>query len=104
STIVGSYWYISWMGIDAALFISVVLGSVAGIVVGLITEYYTGKQPIERLANASRSGAATNLIYGLSVGMESTVAPVIILSLIVLFSYLYGGQMYGVSIAAVSML
>ncbi len=104
ATMTGSYWYISWTGIDSVLFVSVVLGSLAGIVVGLITEYYTGKQPIERLANASRSGAATNLIYGLSIGMESTVAPVIILALLVLLSYLYGGEMFGVSIAAVSML
>ena len=48
----------------------------SGVVVGLITEYYTGSTPVENVADASQSGAATNLIYGLSVGMESTVAPV----------------------------
>ncbi len=103
-TIAGSYGYITYMGIQFDLFISVVLGCAAGIIVGLITEYYTGGKPVERLAEASRSGAATNLIYGLSIGMESTVAPVIILSLIVLFSFLYGGGFFGVAVASVAML
>ena len=64
---------------DQALFIAIVLGCVAGIIVGLITEYYTGGRRLVRTAESARSGAATNIIYGLSVGMESTVAPVIIL-------------------------
>ena len=72
--------YLHWhMGMDHELFISVVLGCVAGIIVGLITEYYTGGTPVRKMAEISRSGAATNIIYGLSIGMESTVAPVIIL-------------------------
>jgi K(+)-stimulated pyrophosphate-energized sodium pump len=99
-----TYFYLAFMGMDQALFISVVLGCVAGIIVGLITEYYTGGTPVIRTAESARSGAATNIIYGLSVGMESTVAPVIILSFIVLLAHYYGGGLFGVSIAAVAML
>ena len=99
-----SYFYLAYTGIDQALFISVVLGCVAGIIVGLITEYYTGGSPVIKTAESARSGAATNIIYGLSVGMESTVAPVIILSFIVLLAHFYGGGLFGVSIAAVAML
>ncbi len=100
----GSYYYLGTIGVELSLFVSIVLGCISGIVIGLITEYYTAGKPIEKLAESSRSGAATNLIYGLSIGMESTVAPVIILAFVILCSFLYGGGLFGVSIAAVSML
>lgn len=99
-----SFGYITFMGIEMALFIAVLFGCIAGVIVGGITEYYTGGSPVEKLAASSRSGAATNLIYGLSVGMESTAAPVILLAIVVLFAYAFGGGSYGVSLAAVSML
>lgn len=102
-----AYYYMSWSGIIARtpeLYWSIIIGSLAGIIVGLITEYYTGGAPIRRLAESSRSGAATNLIYGLSIGMESTALPVVVLALGVWFSYVYGGGLFGVSLAAVSML
>lgn len=86
------------------LFWSVIIGCVAGITIGLITEYYTGGTPVKRIAEASKTGAATNIIYGLSVGMESTALPVIILAFGVWGSYVFGGGLFGVSIAAVSML
>jgi K(+)-stimulated pyrophosphate-energized sodium pump len=96
--------YLMYMGLNMQLFISILLGCFSGIAVGLITEYYTGGRPVEKLADASRSGAATNLIYGLSVGMESTVAPVILLALAILLAYQSGGGLFGLSLAAVSML
>ncbi len=102
--LLGSYFYLSYTGMDQALFIAIVLGCVAGIIVGLITEYYTGSAPVRKTAESARSGAATNIIYGLSVGMESTVAPVVILSFIVLLANYYGGGLFGVSISAVAML
>ena len=101
---IASYAYIVHEGLDFALFYSIVIGCVSGIIVGLITEYYTGSTPIKRLAQSSESGAATNIIYGLSVGMESTVAPVIVLACAVWLSYTYGGNVFGISLAAVSML
>jgi len=102
--LLGSYIYMSLMGIEQALFVAVLLGCLAGILVGLITEYYTGGTPVRKVAESARSGAATNLIYGLSVGMESTAAPVVLLALIVLLAYTYGGGLFGVSLSAVSML
>lgn len=96
--------YMNYAALDMHLFWSIIFGCVSGFIVGKITEYYTGGAPIRRLADTSRSGAATNIIYGLSVGMESTVAPVIILAGIVLLSYIYGGGLFGVSLAAVAML
>jgi K(+)-stimulated pyrophosphate-energized sodium pump len=93
-----------YVGLDMTLLYSVIIGCVAGIIVGLITEYYTSGTPIDKLADISRSGAATNIIYGLSVGMESTVAPVVLLALGVLLSYNYGGGLFGVSLSAVAML
>jgi len=69
-----------------------------------VTEYYTSGKPVRDVAGSAQSGAATNIIYGLSVGMESTVLPVIILALIVLAAFTFGGGLFGVALAAVSML
>jgi len=98
-----AYGYLIWATLDTNLFMPIIFGCLAGLVIGLITEYYTGGKPVKEIAESARSGAATNIIYGLSVGMESTAAPVIILALIVLIAHYYGG-VFGVSLAAVSML
>ncbi len=99
-----SYGYVCYMGLSKALFVSIALGCISGVLVGWITEYYTGGSPIEKLAKSSESGAATNLIYGLSLGMESTALPVILLVISVLVAFSCGGGLFGVSLAAVSML
>jgi len=99
----GTYWYQTTHGIAMELFIPIALGCLSGVVIGAVAEYYTSGKPVINIAETSRSGAATNIIYGLSVGMESTAAPVIILGLIVLAAHYYGG-LYGISIAAVAML
>lgn len=99
-----SYVYFRVCALDLELFVSLIIGCLAGIVVGMIAEYYTSGKPIEQLARASQSGAATNIIYGLSLGMESVVMPVIVLAFGVLVSYIYGGGFFGVSLAAVAML
>jgi K(+)-stimulated pyrophosphate-energized sodium pump len=100
----GYMWFTGMLALQGKLFWSILLGCLAGIAVGLITEYYTSFSPIKRLAEASRTGAATNIIYGLSIGMESTVLPVILLALCVWAAFTYGGELFGVSIAAISML
>jgi len=99
-----SYSYIRFMRIDLSLFNSILIGCLAGIIVGFVTEYYTSSIPIQKLAKNSESGAATNIIYGLSIGMESTIAPVILLAFGVLLAFTYGGGLLGVSLAAVAML
>lgn len=96
--------YVVYMKLDTALLVSAFVGCGVGIIIGSITEYYTGSKPVEKLASISQSGAATNLIYGLSLGMESTAAPVVLLVLAVLAAFTYGGGLFGIAIAAVSML
>lgn len=87
------------------IFFSVITGLIAGIVIGLITEYYTSSKnkPVQRVAEASKTGAGTNLISGLGLGMMSTVVPVIAVSAAILISYHFA-QIYGIAIAAVGML
>ncbi len=101
----GAYWYLGKYNLPIHLFYAMVIGCVSGMVIGLITEYYTGGNPVKKLAESCESGAATNIIYGLSLGMESVAFPVILLAFSVLAAFVYGGgDLYGVSLAAVSML
>lgn len=99
-----AYAYMSYMVIDMQYFWAVIIGCISGVAIGKITEYYTGGKPMKDIANSSLSGAATNIIYGLSVGMESTVFPVLFLSGATLIAFNFGGGLFGVSIAAVGML
>lgn len=101
---IGSYGYLYAMDLNMNLFGSIFLGAFSGVIIGLITDYYTSGSPIRKLAETSRSGAGTNVIYGLSIGFESVVIPVCSIAIIVYFSYYFFGGAFGVSLAAVSML
>lgn len=99
-----SYWYLQFMGLDMTLFGSIALGALSGVIVGLVTDYYTSGTPVKRLAESAKTGAGTVLIFGLSVGFESVVVPVCSIATIVFISYQNFGGFYGVALAAVSML
>ncbi|MFP4522210.1 MAG: sodium-translocating pyrophosphatase [Fibrobacterota bacterium] len=87
------------------IFLSTVAGLVAGIAIGMITEYYTAesKKPAQEVAAQSETGPATNIIAGLGLGMRSTAAPVLFIVAAILIAYHFSG-LYGIAIAAVGML
>jgi K(+)-stimulated pyrophosphate-energized sodium pump len=100
----GVYYYMSLFDIEIKYFIASVIGCASGIIIGSITEYYTSGSPVRKTAESAQSGAATNVIYGLSVGMESTALPAISISSAILLAYVYGGGIYGIALAAVAMM
>ncbi len=94
---------VSWVGVDMAVWGAVLIGAVGGIVIGMVTDYYTSGSPIRKIAKGGETGPATVMITGLSVGMQSVVVPLLMLcTIIVVASYLAG--LYGVGVAAVGML
>ena len=84
-------------------FASTVFGLLAGVAIGLLTEYYTSGKPVERIAEAAQTGAATNIIHGFATGLESTALPVLVITLSIFLSYTVA-ELYGIGLAAVSML
>jgi K(+)-stimulated pyrophosphate-energized sodium pump len=84
-------------------FWAVLAGSLAGVLIGLATEYYTAAAPVRRIAQASATGPATNIIAGLAIGMESCVVPVLLICGATWASYAVA-DLYGIAIAAVGML
>jgi K(+)-stimulated pyrophosphate-energized sodium pump len=90
-----------WWGVALA----VIFGLLAGIAVGVLTEYYTAtfKGPVQTIVDASRTGPATTVIQGIAVGMNSTTLPVIAICIAILIAYEFAG-LYGIALAAVGML
>jgi K(+)-stimulated pyrophosphate-energized sodium pump len=87
------------------LAISIIAGLIVGVIIGIITERYTSSdyRSVKKIADQSETGAATTIISGLAVGMESTAAPIILIAVGILVAYGFGG-LYGIALAAVGML
>ena len=104
-TIIASYGIIQYLGLDMGIFYAIVAGLVAGLVIAHFTGVYTdtGRRAVNRVSDAAGTGAATAIIEGLAIGMESTVAPLIVIAIAIIVSFKTGG-LYGISIAAVGML
>jgi K(+)-stimulated pyrophosphate-energized sodium pump len=115
-TVVASYFVVNWMlpetlnlrGYEFSklnVFWAIVVGTIVGAIMSIVTEYYTamGKRPVNSIIQKSATGHATNIIGGLSVGMESTVIPIIVLAAGIMSSYYFAG-LYGVAIAAAGMM
>ena len=101
--IVAAFFVTLLADINLAVWGSVLVGAVGGIIIGLVTEYYTASRPVRKIAQAGETGPATVIIGGLAIGMQSVVIPMLTLSSIILISSQIAG-LYGVGIAAVGML
>ncbi len=116
-TVVASYFVVMWMLPDGGItlrtvtftkngvFMAIVVGTIVGAIMSFVTEYFTamGKGPVQSIIRQSSTGHATNIIAGLSVGMKSTVIPILTLAGGIMASYYFAG-LYGVAIAAAGMM
>jgi K(+)-stimulated pyrophosphate-energized sodium pump len=98
-----SYVVMNMLGVTQAVTAIIALGAVGGAVIGLVTDYYTSASPVAKIAEASITGAGTNLIRGLAVGMESTAIPMLVVAFVVYLANRYLG-LYGIALSAVGML
>jgi len=106
-TVIATYWLvITLLGPEyIGVLVATVAGLVAGFLIGLVTEYYTSyeRPPTQRIVKAAETGAATDIITGLAVGLESTIWPVIIVAAAILLAAQQAG-LYGIALAGVGML
>jgi K(+)-stimulated pyrophosphate-energized sodium pump len=101
--IVAAYLLIAAMGGANGIWVAVLVGAIGGIVVGLVTEYYTGGAPVRKIAKDGETGPATVMISGLATGMQSVAIPVLTIAAIIYCANEAAG-LYGVGLAAVGML
>ncbi len=101
--LIGAYFLVKGLGVSLNVFWAIVAGIFAGIAIGLLSEYYTSGKPIVEIAEASQTGAATNIITGLSVGMMSTVFPVLGIGTAIYIAAKLNG-LYGIAVAGAGML
>ena len=101
--IAAAYTVIQAMGATSGVWFAVLVGAVGGIIVGLVTEYYTGGPPVRKIAKDGETGPATVMISGLATGMQSVAIPVLTIAAIIFCANAAAG-LYGVGLAAVGML
>ena len=101
--IIAAFLVVKGMGAAINVWIAVLTGAVGGIIVGLVTEYYTGGAPVRKIAKGGETGSATIMIGGLATGMQSVAIPIMTICAIIFTASHFAG-LYGVGIAAVGML
>ncbi|GAB4453917.1 MAG: sodium-translocating pyrophosphatase [Armatimonadaceae bacterium] len=101
--VVGSFALVPLLGASQSVTIALAAGAIGGALIGLITEYYTAHDPIRKVAEASLTGAATNVIRGMAVGMESVAIPMVIVCAVAFVANHFLG-LYGIALSAVGML
>jgi K(+)-stimulated pyrophosphate-energized sodium pump len=101
--VAAAFFLVPLLGASQGVTIALGAGAVGGALIGLITEYYTAHSPIRKVAEASQTGAATNVIQGIAVGMESVAIPMTIVCAVAYIANHYLG-LYGIALSAVGML
>ena len=101
--VIFSYFLIGSLGLNTDIWFAVLAGTIGGVVIGLVTEYYTGGSPVRKIAGQGKTGPATLITTGLAIGLESVVIPIISIAVIIFIANAYA-DLYGVGIAAVGML
>ncbi len=101
--IAAAAWLVNYMGVAFEIWYAVLAGAVGGIIIGLVTEYYTGGSPVRAIAKSGETGPATVMISGLAIGMQSVAIPILTLCAIIYTASEMVG-LYGVGLAAVGML
>jgi len=98
-----AYFVIILLDLNSEIWMAVLAGAVGGIIIGLVTEYYTAGKPVQHIAKSGETGAATVMIAGLATGMQSVAIPILTICGIIAVASHFAG-LYGVGIAAVGML